>query len=506
MNDQTHSRRSRAFTTLFLVEMWERFGFYGMQVLLVVFMVEYLHFGEARANLTWGALAAMIYAAPIFGGWVGDRVLGARRTMLLGAIVLASGYLLLSVPWDQLAGARWAGLLLFFSMGVIATGNGLFKANPQYLVSRLYEGDASRLDGAFTLYYMAVNVGAFISQSLTPWIRVHYGWHLAFLTCALGMLLGIGQYLAQRRLLAHLGSRPDFEPLRLGRLAAVVAAALVLAVLVAIIIQSVTIARAIVWLAGLATLVLFGVLIARGDRSERSGLIATLLLTLQGMLFFVFYQQMSTSLTLFALHNVRQNLLGYHVPPEQFQVLNPLWIALASPLLALLYGWLGRRGRDPSVAAKFSLGFALLAMGFFVYAFSAHYVSAGLVSPWWMVWGYLPQSVGELLISGLGTAMVSRYIAPQRRGLMIGTWFLAAGIAQYIGSLVANFATVPASVTAPVQTLALYAHLFIVLGWVGAGGTLLALLMLPLMHRLEAGHRGGERGSEPQNPADTAGF
>jgi POT family proton-dependent oligopeptide transporter len=114
--------------------------------------------------------------------------------------------------------------------------------------------------------------------------------------------------------------------------------------------------------------------------------------------------------------------------------------------------------------------------------------------------------VGELLISGLGTAMVSRYIAPQRRGLMIGTWFLAAGIAQYIGSLVANYATVPASVTAPAQTLALYAHLFIVLGWVGAGGTLLALLMLPLMHRLEAGHSAGERGSEPQNPADTAGF
>jgi POT family proton-dependent oligopeptide transporter len=184
-------------------------------------------------------------------------------------------------------------------------------------------------------------------------------------------------------------------------------------------------------------------------------------------------------------------LFGYHIPPEQFQVLNPFWIAVVSPLLAVLYGWLGRRDRDPSVAAKFAWGFALLAAGFFVFALSVHYASSGLVSPWWMVWGYLLQSVGELLISGLGTAMVSRFIEPNRRGLMIGAWFLASGIAQYIGSLVANIATVSSSVTSPMQTLPLYGHLFAVLGWVGAGGTLVALLMLPLMHRLEAGHRAG---------------
>jgi len=480
--------RTRAFSTLFLIEMWERFGYYGMQVLLVVFMIEYLHFSDSRANLTWGALAAMVYATPVLGGWIGDKVLGARRTTMLGAIVLGLGYALLSVPWDRVITGAWASPLLFFSLGVIATGNGLFKANPNNLVSRLYEGDPSRLDGAFTMYYMAINVGAFMSQSLTPWIRVHYGWHWAFLTCALGLAIGIAQFRLQRRLVAHVGSAPDFQPLRLRRLAAVLGGALALAVLIAFIVQNLTVARAIVWLAGVALLALFAVLIVRGQRGERSGLIAMLVLTAQSMLFFVFYQQMSTSLTLFALHNVRLDFFGYHVPPEQFQVLNPFWIAVLSPLLALLYGRLGRHGHDPSVAGKYAWGFVLLALGFFVYALSGNYAIAGLVSPWWMVWGYLLQSFGELLISGLGLAMVARYVGPARRGLMMGAWLLASGIGQYFGSFVANFASVPANVTAASATLPLYTHLFWVLGWVAVGATVVVLLLLPLMRRLDVSH------------------
>src|SRR5579884_4040299 len=125
--------RARAFSVLFLIEMWERFGYYGMQVLLVVFVIEYLGFRESRANLTWGALAAMIYAVPVLGGWVGDRMLGARRTTMLGAVVLCLGYGLLSVPWKVVAPGTWSDPLLFFSLGVVATGNGLFKANPSSL-------------------------------------------------------------------------------------------------------------------------------------------------------------------------------------------------------------------------------------------------------------------------------------------------------------------------------------------------------------------------------------
>ncbi|HEY2590152.1 MAG TPA: oligopeptide:H+ symporter, partial [Steroidobacteraceae bacterium] len=411
---------------------------------------------------------------------------------LLGAFVLCVGYLLLSVPWRLLVPGAWAEPLLFFSLGLIATGNGTFKANPSSLVSRLYEHEPSKLDGAFTMYYMAINIGALISQALTPWIRVRYGWHWAFLACAVGLVVGIAQLLLRGRLLAHIGTRPDFEPLRIARLAAVVAGILVLAALIAIIVQNLAVARAIVWAAGLGLLALFAVLIARGDRSERAGLIAMLILTGETMLFFVFYQQISTSLTLFALHNVNLDFYGYSVPPEQFQVLDPFWIVVCSPFLALLYGRLGRRGRDLSIPGKYAWGFALLALAFFVYSLSGAYAIGAHVSPWWMIGGYLLLSIAELLISGLALAMISRYIGPERRGLMMGAWLLSMGLAQYIGSFVANFASVPVGITDPAQTLVLYTHLFRVLGWVAVGGLAVAILLLPVLHRLEA--RLGEGG------------
>jgi POT family proton-dependent oligopeptide transporter len=335
---------------------------------------------------------------------------------------------------------------------------------------------------------MAVNIGAVLSQALTPWLSVRYGWHWAFFACSAGLVVGIVQYRLRRRLIAHIGSAPDFAPLRRDRLLAAIGGALLLSLAIAAVLLDVAIARAIVWLGGLALLGLFGVLIARGGGGERSGLIAVLLLTAQVMLFFIFYQQMSTSLTLFALHNVRLDILGLHVPPEQFQILNPIWIALFSPVLTVLYAALGRRNRDLSVAGKFAWGFALLALGFFVYAVSGHFAVDGKVSPWWLVWGYLLQSVGELLISALGFAVLARYIRQELRGFMIGAYFLAIGISQYLGSFVANYASVPRTVSNPVAILPLYIRLFFVLGWVAVGGFAIAVMMLPLLRRLDAAH------------------
>lgn len=493
-------KRTRAFIALFLIEMWERFGYYGMAVLLVLFLKETLGFSDVRANLTWGAFGAMVYAVPTVGGWIGDRILGARRTTLLGAIVLGLGYAMMAVPWEFWLpkGSTYGDLatpLLFFSLGLIAAGNGLFKANPNNLVSRLYEKDPSKLDGAFTMYYMSINIGAAISQFGVPLIRSHsedwfgvplkYGWYLGFAVCALGLVFGIAQYRIQRKTLDHVGSEPDFKPLNKGHLFIVLVGTLLVAGLIALIIQNLAVAKIVVWAAGAILLALFAWLIAKGGKAERAGLIAMLLLTAEGILFFIFYQQMSTSLTLFALRNVDLNFYGYMVPPEQFQVLNPLWIAVLSPLLAWLYAGLGKRDRDPSVAAKFAVGFVMVAVGFFLYGISGHFAVAGMVSAWWMIWGYFFQSFGELLISGLGLAMVSRYVGPSLRGLMMGAWLLSTGLAQYMGSIVANYAAVPQSVTNPLETLPLYTNLFMKLGYVALVGVLVALVILPLLKRLD---------------------
>lgn len=433
-------RRKWAFSALFLIEMWERFGFYGMQILIVVFLKEYLGFGDSHANLTWGAFAAMIYTTPIIGGWIGDRILGTRRTTMLGAVVLGIGYLLLAIP-----GPEW---FLFFAFGVIASGNGLFKANPNNLLSQLYEDDESKLDGAFTIYYMSINLGAFASQLLTPFVRVHFGWHLAFGVSAVGLALGITNFFFMRRHLARVGSKPDFERLSIRRFLTVLVGTLAVSIITALIIYDVQVAQYIVWAAAAGLVGLFAYLSLSGEVSERKGMIATAILTMQGILFFIFYQQMSTSLTLFALRNVRLDFLGYHIPPEQFQVLNPFWIWILSPIIAVIYNQLGKHGKDLNIASKFALGFVMLAVGFFIYGVSGNFAPGGVVSPWWMVSGYFFQSFGELLISGLGLAMVARFVAPRLRGVLMGAWLLTTGISQFFGSIVANAASVPDTVGA----------------------------------------------------------
>jgi proton-dependent oligopeptide transporter, POT family len=484
---QPRVSQARSFSTVFLIELWERFGYYGMAALLVLFMVQKLGFGDARANLTWGAFAALVYAAPAIGGWIGDKVLGTRRTLLAGAIVMALGYGLMSVPTDNL----W---LLYCALGTVVVGNGLFKANSANLVRRIYEGDDARIDAAFTWYYMAVNVGSTLSQLLTPWIADRYGWHAAFGVCSTGLVLGLLNYLLLRRTLAHVGSAPDDIPVQWKKLSAILAVGVAMMFMVAFVLQHRGIAVMLVYLAGLVVLGIFGWLIAKGGKGERAGLIAALILTAQVILFFIFYQQMTTSLTLFALRNVDWNLtlFGAHLftwMPAQYQVLNPLWIFVLSPVLAWLYTRMDRRGGDLPIAAKFALGFVVVAVGFFIFGLGGTTAVAGKVSSWYMVWGYGFLSLGELLVSGLGLAMMARYVPARMGGFMMGAYYVAVGISQYLGSVVANFASIPEGIADPLQTLPVYTGLFYKLGFVACGGVVLAVALLPLMKALSATHR-----------------
>jgi len=477
---QTPSR-TLGFIALFLIEMWERFGYYGMTAVVVLFMVQKLGYTDDRASLTFGAFTAMAYAVPAVGGWIGDRVLGSRRTAVLGAIMLAAGYALLAVPYRP---------LLFFALGVVAVGGGIFKANPANLISKLYEGDTAKIDSAFTLYYMAVNTGSTLSQIATPLIAIWLGWHVAFAVCAAGLLVGIVNYLFMRRYLAHVGSDPDFEPLPLKRLTFVVVGALIAMGAVSAIIQNLAVARAVVWLAFVLLVGIFAWLIRKGGTQERRGLWAIIVLTAETMLFFIFYQQMFTSLTLFALRNVNLGLdifgLHYSVPAGQVQALDSIWIFLLSPILAWLYNRLSRGRGDFHIASKFAFGFVVLSVAFFTYGVSGRFAVDGKVGFSWMIAGFGLQSLGELLISGLGLAMVARYAGPRLRGFIMGSWFLAVGISQYLGGFVATYAAVPQDVVDPVKTLPLYTHLFYGLGAVAIIGALLAAAVIPLMKRLSA--------------------
>lgn len=488
--------QTRSFSTIFLIELWERFGYYGMAALLVLFMVQKVGFDDAQANLVWGAFTALVYAAPAIGGWIGDKILGARRTMPIGAAILALGYALLAIPRDSL-------YLMYSSMGVIVLGNGLFKANAANMVRRIYEGDDTRIDSAFTMYYMAVNVGSTVSMLLTPWIKDRWGWHAAFAVCSVGLVLGLLNYVMMMRSLRGIGSLPDEQPVRWDRLAMVLGAGLVAVFLVAFVIQHREIAVGAVYLAGVAILGIFAWMIATGARSERAGLVAALVLTAEILLFFIFYQQMSTSLTLFALRNVdwNQTFFGtslFSWSPAQYQALNPIWIMLLSPILAWLYTRLGRNRRDLPIAGKFALGFLVVAVGFFIFGFSGTRAIDGKVSSWFMIWGYGFYSLGELLVSGLGLAMIARYVPARMSGFMMGGYFVAVGISQYLGSVVANYASIPQNISDPLASLAIYTKLFKELGLLAVGGTVLAIALLPLMKRLSAAHHASGASAAPQ--------
>jgi POT family proton-dependent oligopeptide transporter len=486
--------QTRSFSTVFLIEMWERFGFYGMQVLMVTYMMKKLGFIDTKANLVWGAAAALIYATPAIGGWVGDKLIGTRRTMVVGAVVLALGYMMLWIPSDN-------PTLLYCALGVIIVGNGFFKPNAGNLVRKIYEGDDVRIDSAFTIYYMAVNVGSMVSMTATPWIRdyvgAHYGdamgWHTAFGACAVGLALGLANYSLMHRTLAHIGSPADEQRLQVNRVLALFGASLVLVFISAFILQSLLAAKICVYLAGIVILGIFVHLIRNAEKRERAGLIAALVLTVQTIFFFIFYAQMATSLNLFAQKNVNLSfdVFGIHLfnwIPEQYQNLNAIWIVVLSPVLVAIYNTLGRVGKDPSVAAKFAFGFAAVALGFFMYGFGALSAVDGQVSSWTMIWGYGLYSLGELLVSGLGLAMIARYVPARMGGFMMGAYYVAVGISQYLGSVVANLAAMPENISSPVESLNIYVSLFNKLGFVGVGCTVIALVMLPLMNRLSRSH------------------
>ncbi|MGH8040674.1 MAG: peptide MFS transporter [Rudaea sp.] len=491
----TTASQNKAFSTIFLIELWERFGFYGMQALIVYYMVQRLGFDDSHANAIWGAASALIYVAPAIGGWVGDRVLGTRRTMLTGAAILALGYALITLPTEN-------ALFLYFSLSVIVVGNGLFKPNAGNLVRKIYEGDDARIDSAFTIYYMAVNIGSTFSMLLTPWIKDYvntlyqneFGWHAAFGVCCLGLLVGLVNYCFMRAAVEHIGSEPDTRAFDVKRLLAVLAAGAVCVVIAAMILQHRDIARAFVWTAGAAMLCIFGYLIAKSHRDERAGLIAALVLTIQTIFFFIFYQQMPTSLALFALRNTNWDwsLFGVHLYtwlPGQYQALNPIWIMILSPILAFFYTRAGKHGKDLSIAAKFALGFAMVAAGYFVYGMAGLYAdAAGKASTWVLIWGYGLYSLGELLVSGLGLAMIARYVPARMGGFMMGAYFVGVGISMYAGGIVANYAAIPQDVTDPLQTLPIYTALFTKLGYAGIVCTVIAIAVLPLMKKLSAAH------------------
>lgn len=465
----------KSFYLIFSIELWERFGFYGLQGIMAIYLVNQLGMTEGESVTLFTSFSALLYGLVAVGGWLGDKVLGTKRVILLGAIVLAIGYALIA----------WSGhdtSIVYLGMATIAVGNGLFKANPSSLLSTCYEKDDPRLDGAFTMYYMSINIGSFLSMIATPWLADRFGWSVAFALSVVGMLITVLNFMVCRTWVKQHGSKPDFAPVHLGKLLATLVGIVVLVAIANWLLHNQEVARLALGVIGLGIVLIFAKETFAMQGAARRKMIVAFVLMVEAIAFFVLYNQMPTSLNFFAVHNVEHTILGIAIKPAQYQALNPFWIMVASPILAVIYHRMGDRMPMPH---KFAIGMVLCSIAFLVLPLGAHFASdAGIVSANWLILSYALQSVGELMISGLGLAMVAQLVPQRLMGFIMGSWFLTTAGAAIIAGKVANLMAVPKDVTDPLVSLEVYGHVFMQIGIATSITAVLMLLTAPLLNRM----------------------
>ena len=342
-------KQPRAFYLIFSIELWERFGYYGLQGIMAVYLVKMLGMTEADSITLFSSFSALVYGFVAIGGWLGDKVLGAKRVIVLGALVLAVGYALVAFSGHDIT---W----VYAGMATIAVGNGLFKANPSSLLSTCYEKNDPRLDGAFTMYYMSINIGSFFSMLATPWLAAKYGWNVAFSLSVVGMLITLVNFMMCRRWVKNQGSKPDFESLKLHKLLMTLVGIVVLIGVSYWLLHNQIVARWALAVISLGIVLVFAKETFALHGAARRKMIVAFLLMLEAVVFFVLYSQMPTSLNFFAIHNVEHSILGIAFEPEQYQALNPFWIMVASPILAAVYNKMGDRLPMPH---KYAIGMVL---------------------------------------------------------------------------------------------------------------------------------------------------
>jgi POT family proton-dependent oligopeptide transporter len=446
----------RGLSTLFLTEMWERFSYYGLRPLLVLFMSAALldggfGFERSQASAIVGIYGASVYLASLPGGWIADRLLGLRRAILYGAICISAGHI--SIGLSAFAGGK---LTFFLGLILIVCGTGLLKPNISAIVGDLYPEGGARRDAGFSIFYMGINTGSFFGQIVTGFLGEKLGWHWGFGAAGVGMLIGLTVFATRaRKTLGNLGMHPTRHPdtavqarkenqvkLVLGSGIGILALVIVLAATGVITLDAQVIGQYMTYvLVGLAVLFFSYIFVAGGLNSdEKKRVLVIAVLFVFASIFWSAFEQAPTSLNLFARDFTQRKLGGFEVPATWFQSINSLFIILLAPFFAALWTRLGARGRELSSPAKFSLGLFAAGLGFLLMLPAAYIVvgsgGAVKVAAWWLVGSYFLQTIGELCVSPVGLSSMTK-LSPRRYvGQMMGIWFLASAVGNLIGGLV----------------------------------------------------------------------
>jgi POT family proton-dependent oligopeptide transporter len=483
IDDVEATRQPKQLYILFFAEMWERFSFYGMKALLIAYMVTQLKFDEPKAYAILGSYAALVYTMPMFGGFMADRFLGYRKAILFGGILMSIGHLVLAVPQD------WS---FFYGMAFIICGNGFFKPNISSLVGTLYKENDPRRDSGFSLFYMGINIGAALGGVLCGYVGERINWHYGFGLAGIFMIVGLLVFYGGRKSLGERGLPPNTAALKqpvLGFLPTeylIYLGTLVVVPIVVMLFNSYEVMDYIMFGLGILSLFYIIYIAMKLERAGRFKIFAALVMIIFSILFWAFYEQNAGSLNLFAMRNVNMNVLGFDLPALSVNnFLPPGWVILLSFVFAWLWPWLHKRGKEPSTPLKFGISFLFLGIGFYVFYWACKgSPGTGLISLWAFAAGYFFIICGELCISPIGLSMITKLSPAKVVGLMMGIWFFASAIGEYLAGKIGALMSVPEEVVnIPEKSLPFYADILNNIAMASLGIGILLIVLVPLLKK-----------------------
>lgn len=474
---------------LFFAEMWERFSYYGMRALLVLYLTKHFLMSDEESGLVYGAYTSLVYITPVIGGYLADHYLGQRKAVLFGGVLIAIGHLLLGIEGDGGQGG-FAMDIFWIALAFIIVGTGFLKANISAIVGQLYPRDDLRRDPAYTIFYMGINLGGMLGPIACGILGETVGWSYGFGAAAVGMLLGIVVFVLGKPLL--LGRGEPVDPVKLKEPAlgpvsrewGIYILSILSVVGVALLLRHHDVVG---WLlvacgAGVVGYLLWEAF-GRMEKVDRDRMLAALFLLALNPLFWALFEQAGSSLNLFTDRHVDRVIFGTEVPASVFQSVNSMFIILLAPIFAGLWIMLGRRGLEPSTPAKFGLALVQVGLGFLALVGGAH--MAGIENPTPAIFIfliYMLHTMGELCLSPVGLSAMSKLGLARMAGLMMGVWFLATAAGDFIAGLIAaNIGALSEGASDPMLvTLSVYQSV----GWFGVGAGVVVLLLAPFVKRL----------------------
>jgi POT family proton-dependent oligopeptide transporter len=471
----------RALPYLFLTEMWERFGFYVVQGMLVLYMTKSFGFSDSQSYTIMGVFSALAYISPFPGGFLADRVLGFRAAVIIGGFFLSAGYAMLALPWTH---------EFYLSLATIIVGNGLFKPNVSSLLGSLYEVGDPKREAGFTIFYMGINLGVLLAGVSSGYVKDNFGWHAGFALASIGLLLGLIifccgiKYLLKAR--NNMGEMPVASAkMKMG----IVAGCLLMIFIISEFLQNELLTKWFLPLAGVVLLVFLLYTAWRQEASDRKQFLSLIALILSSVIFWMIFLQLFFSANLFIDRLVNKQVGSFHIPTTAFYSLESIFVLLLGPGFAWSWHTLSQNSRNPSPFLKFVLSIIFVGLGFFALACSTYFADDNhLVNPLWVVLSYLMLTIGELLLSPIGLSAVTTLSPRKIVGMMMGIWFVALGFGgEFAGSL-AKLSNVPDGVTSLVDVMLIYRGAFFDYAWIAFGvAVLLFVVHLFLRKVLERG-------------------